>query len=620
MRPALISMLACERLLARAPIDGTSARELAEVQLRTIVSSLALLEGLESVLAEPPARDRRARSRRPRALSTLAHRFVETMAGFRRESRGLDVVGPATRALHDLLRLYRAACREGASDEQVLAGTFLVGHGFFEVLALLGADCRDAVLGEGRVSRSRVSPRRARSERYVEELEQSFRLHARVVRRLAGAVREARADTIWERVHEYWLALPPECREAVSEVVSLRRRPARRPHLVTVAQVAHWEGWGGDGRLFEALAAGRHSRFFDLLARYRSLALDWHRSSAPGRGRGHFSSKQVFFADAAQQLARYTAECTALLLVHPKLRAAADNRASPLRIWADGVGPRCLAEARIIEEVARETAAAGRPPLPLELTATETSGPCLEALVKEERAALENGRLWWRDLNRPFPGEPGRSAGERAPAGAYDCYSCAVALHQVADGKLGQERIRSIFAFATRIVRAGGVLSMPDVGRGAALQVFFIPLNLVDREGGWGGDIFSIPRPGGAPRHTFRDVACDLEGRFLARGARSMDAAARVKLPLPLVSLSYGTPETLFRRDMAIYEFVPYLVIDLALGDLRALEDRWRRSSRRDKAHLAAAALERWRPGSSKAIGEIVKQLRRRGYAPASLD
>lgn len=593
---------------------------------------------------EPPSSD-------TLPMETCVRRFLVIIANFRsrcaaaclQASRGgapdmstlSEALGELVNASHDeeVARL--------SSDELVFV-EYLFGLGYLEVFSQFGA-LFIAWLDANRVGApanqelcQECAVRHSPGSSYVDGLRGAFIVHDWSMEYLRTWYRAKNRGKVWEQILTRWKELLVDCPDLVNQihrVVSMRRIPEDHPQVITIAQVMHWEGWGGQGKLFRAIKRYSRSALSRLLVDFESQAFDWHGLST-SELHVNFSHRKNFFAAAIELLTDYSAGVVAVLLSDPVLSGRSDSASRRVRIWGDAVGPKRVSERRIMENVhlcgahMRVSSA-----VDFELTLCDASAPSLQILadhplftrgqVRESRTCL------WRDLNVPFPGEPGwvetpGASGASAPAEApapssFDCYSCAISLHQVADRLHGSRhvRIREILSFATRIVRPGGVIAIPDVGHGVELQVFVLPTNLVDREGGWGGDLFSLEEAGSRNRlHRFHDVASTLDGRFVCRMTQQEAAAAseeKVKIPLPLLQLHRGSPSPLSDEGLAIYEAIPYLVVELTLREVRDLDARWCQEVAEGRgSELVFDVLKAWKPEAVAAVDkapEIVAQL-----------
>lgn len=398
----------------------------------------------------------------------------------------------------------------------------------------------------------------------------------RVFEHAAGHVRRHRAAVsadpagpahAWQRAVECFEVLPERTRRAIRAVASLRAFPADTPELATVAQLAHWRGWGGDGGLFlQGRRAHPDDPIWAVFERHDDLTLGWHPATPGAR---NLALRQVLFAPEARALGRYVARVNALLLTGALRRTPQ----TCVTVWADGCGPDAAAEVQLIEEI---RGIAG--PLTVRLYAADIEHP------GDMRSGPDTIVRIHRDLNVDAPPPPSELID------ACDAYSCAFVLHQIADEIHRRGRIEAIFRFAVTLVRPGGLISTPDVGDARHLQAILLPINLVDREGGWARDIFSI-RGAGGPAHTFRSVAVRSGSGF--------------KTPLPLRGLRHATPAELAQSDLAMYDYTPYVVIDLAVDELDGL-DRMLSSGPSQQLELEIERLvERRHPGISHKCGAI---------------
>lgn len=575
---AAAMIIQCQGRIARCE----DAAALAESELRSLLTALGRSRAVANLLTALPGST--VTNERGHALTQLCGRYLRLMSRFHLAGDSLEAV---TRALGHLIARERILASPLDNDEMLFAD-YLRGACIAEILST--STSRVATSLECEVP-ARDAPRESN---YVGHFHATFRRHRRSLALLGATARAHGANVVWKAILEDYTLLSTSHRQALDQVVSLRGGETGAAWRMTLSQIAHWEGWGGGGELFDRLIAAGHRVPWSTYRRHRSLAIGWH-SGARG---GHFSPIHVFFREAAQGIATHSARVTAILLRDPILSGG--NR--KLAIWGDAVGPEAAAELRIVEAVRALDRSAHTP---VTVVATEVSGPSVVQLLQTIEKRTGTWHVRFRDLNLPFPGEPGTRISRFKP-NRFDAYSCSVALHQIADREVGHDRIRSILAFATRLVRPGGILSLPDVGKGAVLQAYLIPLNLVDREGGVRDEFFSLRDSSGRLIHRFLDVASTIDGAYLADSRRGSELApdTLVKVPLPLMSLRLGTPACLDRDGMPVYEVIPYIVVALPLRRARGLERNWAAAAERERANLVAQALDDWRPGSARRIDE----------------
>lgn len=494
-------------------------------------------------------------------------------------------------------------------DEELLA-EYVLGLGYFEVLAHLPRII-DAAWMNG-IERKLVDGACSRAS-YVAGLDGAFRLHDAFLSAIAQPTVDV-GERPWEIFASALSAVDPfgtlsaELRGAASLRVCPSAIEDSVPPTATAAQLLHWVGWGGDGSLFDGLEHSP-SGLLRCLSEHRRHAFDWHgRREHESSASKHFTHRMSQFANASLRIANYAAACAAVLALDPVLRGDASGT---VRLWADGVGPSAIAERRIESYLGASIGA----------VITEISPVFVHELSKNPTVARWGGGVIWRDLNRPFPGERDEPVPddwrERLRHGSYDIYSCSLALHQIADGRAGRRRLEQVLAFATRLVRPGGVLSLPDVGPGVHLQAFLLAINLVDREGGW--------HPAGVwGPEMWQKIACRPDGAFGLPG----NAADKVHIPLPLLGLRRGTPTVLdTTRDLdhgphggegPIYEYVPCVVVDLSRGDLDDLCDAWGHArGTNERAAAVRRTLAAWREGAGDIEARVADRLRDLSVDPA---
>jgi hypothetical protein len=325
----------------------------------------------------------------------------------------------------------------------------------------------------------------------------------------------------WTRLLDYWSLCPSGLQESLKYIVSLRGGETMRSRLADL-QLLHWMGWGGDGRFLAAMgSSGREP--WTTLAKHINLSFGWSDDCERigTRIRRHFLDPHV------ESVREYVAGVSALLASGTK------KSEDGYRIWGDAVGWECRMELLIADRL--QGLSESRKPS-IEITATEIAEECVGRL----RTTRHVCAAYVRDLlDEDRDGELLEYAEE------VDVYSCAFAFHQVADDKSNQAEIRRLMRWATSITRVGGVISTPDAGRGRLLQVFILPMNLVDREGGWPGSFYLLRDAEGRRLHTLSDLS-------VALGA----IGESVKLPLPLFELTLEEP-----FGVGMYQFTPHVVV-----------------------------------------------------------
>lgn len=584
-------------------------------------------------------------------VEAVVRRFLRVIAAFRASceagsGRELPVDDGMSEIVDALGHLNLASSDGDLSrlrPDELLFVEYLFGLGYLEVFSHFGAlfiewleeERARGAAHQGDCPECTVTTAPGTGRSYVDGLRRAFVVHDLSMEYLRTWYRAKNRGKVWTQILDRWNELHrhPELVRGIHRVVSLRRVPEDCPQIITMAQVMHWEGWGGQGKLFREIRRHSRSALARLLAEFESHSFDWHGLST-SELHVNFSHRKNFFASAIVLTADYSAGVAGVLLSHPVLTGNRCASERHVRIWGDAVGPKRVSELRIMENVALCGPHMGvSSAVHFELTLCDAAAPSLHILSKHPvltaRKVREERSYLWRDLNLPFPGEPswGSSQGafgnnntiEAPPPSSFDCYSCAISLHQVADRhhRSRHARIREILAFATRVVRPGGVIAIPDVGHGVALQVFVLPSNLVDREGGWGGDLFSLKEARAGERiHRFQDVASTLDGRFVCHMSPAEQEAAadeRVKIPLPLLQLHRGSPTPLAAAGLAIYETIPYLVVDVVLKDVWQLDEDWCAAVETgDGARLVNRVLGAWKPEVLRVVREapaIVEQL-----------
>ncbi|EDM79540.1 Putative two component sensor serine/threonine kinase [Plesiocystis pacifica SIR-1] len=525
-----------------------------------------------------------------------------------------------------------------ASSDLLVFSQFILGLGFCEAMMYVSARFVDQL---GNTATSYITRMGMNAlDSYVKGLHDAFTVHGKIVSYLRVWFRAKRRSEVWGEIDEFWHKKSgAPLREAILHTVSFRPFDVGRPQTIILGQVMHWEGWGGTGEFFRSyVATYSRSPICRFLTENVEHTFDWHQKEQSDSS-VNFSHRKNFFASAAVKAGDYAAGCAAVLICAELGRPGPTTNV--VRIWGDAVGPKRVAEGRLMENIwLYRQRRSDESPLIFDVTVTDGSWPSLKSVeTLEPRTQLyrENRTVLWRDLNLAFPGEPRKPGNRWTPApNSFDCYSCAFSLHQVADRFTQQERITAILAFATRIVRSGGVLCIPDVGFGRFLQVFLLPTNVVDREGGWGGDVFSLTNPGSTTDdHRWRrfvDVAStdDEYGSYIEPG---LDDSRAVKVPLPLLNLARGTPNFLYQKGLEIYKTTPYLVVSMSLRELYALDESWLKAMREDedntttgrmrtdaRARVINERLTAWSPAARDIVAEVPSKVWELGYELAVSD
>lgn len=548
----------------------------------------------------------------PRSLSGIVTRAILQVGHLRRDMiQEPRPEAALSGALEGLCDLAEDAAQLEEPDEG-LFGDFTIGLAIFHALAAvsvlvaapllrvgkgaLAERLRHALLGQG-VAIS-----------FPQALGASFDAHTAF---LGAAEPFYRKDVpgLWAEIVRVCQQFDGTLKEAVQRCVSLRATP-RHPGLMALEQSLHWYGWGGHGEIFKLLSpyTSRNPLLGEI---YNRLSYGWNSYGRSGReGAGApppFGWRISAFQQPTASITDYAADCTAALARHPALYGPGRQGYS-FRIWGDAVGPLRATEKNILHALEDLEPTSSSADFRAMAVYTEASFECLRSLARQHYAVNGDRYMLLRDLNLPFPGEPGQpcdSHGEPwwPDANAFDVYVCSMALHQVVDNERGHDRLKAVLAFATRIVRPGGVLCLPDVSDGAWLQTCLLPINLVAREGHW-----SVDRafgPGGWL--SFLDVACRLDGTFLSCAELAQSRGDEmVKIPLPLLDLRRATPDSADELGLPVYDFTPCVVMPMRLESARELEHRWRRSAdRTERASLGREHLQVWRPATSSLIADV---------------
>ncbi len=495
---------------------------------------------------------------------------------------------------------------------------YVIGLGYFELLAQLG---EELLRSDSPELVPDIAGRPEVSSGYGSGLDAVFDRHKRVLQSfnvLYGKSSKSNRDSseVWVDIRMFLMGLDPEVRALADHAISMRFIPSE-PSVVSLAQILHWQGWGGRSEVLaaakDALAERRDkgevkgSELLDVLIRHMDHYFDWFDQEKGGEE--HFIKRRSLFGFAAVPLKSYAVRCTAALAVSHGL-GFRDNQ--PVHIWGDAVGPLAIAEVSIARQI-HDLLRHNDLPVEVHATLTDVSAPAVATLFRrEELNPIRRRSIHFRDLNRDFQGEPGAPVLEKQQAvleNSVRIYSCSVALHQIADRTRGHKRLRRILSFATRVVEPGGVVSIPDVGTGAVSQVVLLPINAVDREGGWGLDVFTNTSIRRAPLR-FAEV-------------QYLTSEGRAKVPVPLIALAAGSPQSIAKDGFAMYEFIPYIVVELEISMIESLQHDWDAATSVDElARLGEQAVAEWRPTSRGWIDGVREQLQgvRRSIAHSIYD
>lgn len=527
---------------------------------------------------------------------------------------GIEVLDSIRLAIEGLNRFGARSAQLPQPDEVIFAD-FIIGLAYFETFVHLTAVLTESILGQpdadllGRAYQAACSPC------FSEGLSNAFDLHAHILLELNRTFYDD-SESLWGSIQSALSGLDTGLLRAIKSAVSLRATPGQEQlpstiphpyrHVMAAAQILHWHGWGGRGEVFARLERYQDNPLLRTLFARRSHAFNWY-----GRDDSNIGSALPFkdewklhFRHAASELTTYMVRCSAALLTHPVLLAGrSPNESYICRLWGDAVGPLRSGERDLLDIVKaiQQRRSPGRR-LEFKAVYTEISADCIRSLVADPYAFPGTRVIAFRDLNCVFPGErnhhqSGVTASGVLEANSFDCYTCCTAFHQIADLRSGHARIREILAFATRIVRPGGVISIPDASLGTWLQICLLPMNLVDREGGWSLDHGFSPE--GFVR--FSEIASTTDGQFIP-----LDEYNRFKIPLPLLSLRHATSRVLEERGNPMYEFTPCVVIDLSARDILALERRWLDApTREERAAIGNEFLLRRWPQAPTLIDDV---------------
>lgn len=489
---------------------------------------------------------------------------------FRENTPNWDGVLHVENALQQLLETAEQINKKIKAKEisltQALFAEYILGLSCFECLILFGVHLAQKVLSPPRLTRPTLAS-------WDEGLKGSFKAHSSSLKVLNSHYQSQSPHQIWSDISDAFCNLDAALKDLVQKVVSLRGATTDSRSRVTLAQIYHWSGWGGVNNILRFLENQPQHPLYTLWCE-KEHHFDWHNQISI-QEKSHsqiFCQRQTYFSQQATPLTRWARACTAALLREKRL--ASTEEKETLRIWGDAVGPKAIAEHSIIQHyLSLQGDQLQTPRKSISFTLTDIAAFSIHFLttypLKNEygpQGILSNEMLFWRDLNQPLKND------STPEPNSFDCYSCSVSLHQIADREQGHDRIVDILSFATKIVRPFGVISLPDVGAGVAVQVYLLPINLVDREGGWEGDVFSLQSTGKRIA-SFQEVACKENGDPRSKRPKQNDM---LKCPLPIFQLWRGTPLQIFReKQFPVYNFIPYIVKTLSWNQIKQLDELW---------------------------------------------
>ena len=322
-----------------------------------------------------------------------------------------------------------------------------------------------------------------------------------------------------------------------------------RAEMMTLAQVLHWNGFGGNGEFFNELAASHKDdkEFGDayrLLADLSPHAIGYFNNDAKTP---NFNARMSIFAAAIGEMKGHANEVNSAAL----LKQFGDEK--DIKIYDMGSGRAQNAVATVVQNLKK----ARKNP---SLDVSEIDGQSLvDAISSRDDTPTDETKpknpnnidqIYYLDLNGKLEVRPDQRD-------KYHLTSYGVVLHQLPEAK-HDDALR----YAVEMTKSGGIISNPDVGEGREKQAMLIPGNLVDREG--------FLRNNNAKVMDFAKLAVDT--------APSATGEAMVKIPVPLLGLEKETAKELGRNN-GIYSFQSYQVIAFPKAKLAELTAEWNKET-----------------------------------------
>lgn len=322
-------------------------------------------------------------------------------------------------------------------------------------------------------------------------------------------------ERFWGQVKQFYATFS-SAKELSKHLVSMQYVPSGEGlNLISLAQVLHWNGFGGSGELLLS---------FERLQGLQCHALGYHQHRAEGVG---YSTRLTPFKE---QLDRLKLHSNAVLLRLIE-KITSENESALIKVIDFCSGPKCSA----IEEGCMRLYQSG---VDLRLTAVDVDGMCLESLVESQSSGempfLDS--VYYIDMAGALP----------ELSDKYQYISASLGLHQLPDAQI----IQALKYFVS-IGSQGAVISIPDVGTGGYCQALMAPGNIVDREGRF-LDVFD--------KFSFDSVAVEVS---LADDI--------VSIPYPLKSCLKGYPDL----AQAMYSATFFLVVNIPKAQLSHVQNAW---------------------------------------------
>ena len=307
-----------------------------------------------------------------------------------------------------------------------------------------------------------------------------------------------------------------ELLNAAKILCSLQNVPKDK-RLMSMAQVLHWNGVGGNGELLKDVPS------LEFMVR-QSISYFGDASGS------NFSGRMDIFAKTVLILREAAMKDTAAYL---ETQFPDEDE---FRVFDMGSGPRAGAVSALPRFLGDDKS--------VKITATDVSGSNLKSLCRlKEGGNTDVDGVMYQDMALEMS-----SAGVR---NKFHVFSAGNVLHQAVDGEHGDDTLQKVMAFATDVVMPKGVILLQTVGESAYLQFPLIPGNLVDREGFMPQNVLD--------RVSFTDLA------------QISKKTGFVKIPYPLSALRKVSPEGL-ESGAGIYESNMFMVLEVLPQHVVALD------------------------------------------------
>lgn len=320
----------------------------------------------------------------------------------------------------------------------------------------------------------------------------------------------------WNRVKQYFNEIPT-IRQLVNNLVSTQYIP-NNLRFLTIAQVLHWNGLGGNADIFNNLKA-----FHDITKH----AIDYHGSNDTI----HFSNRLNIFKNALNNVMLYVQQVVTNAV--PFLF----KETNLIRIYDVCSGPKYKACEDLIRNFPTK--------YKFQLTLSDINGESLANAfkIKHQKDHPSNmciEHIYYEDMNLPLP---------EFSIQPYHIIMAGIGLHQASPS-----RISDILKNLSMRLVDGGLILNPDVGSDASLQLFLIPANIVDREG-------SVPA---YDSFNLKDLIYESNNNIIAR----------IAYPLHRICRSSSNNSSL-SKNTGPYMFNAFIALDINKKYINSILQKW---------------------------------------------